>query len=144
MRKTVILTALAATAALAALPARAGDVQWSVGINAPVGYGSVGTVISNGPVYAPAPVYVEPAPVYVAPAPVYVAPPPRVIYAPPPVYVRPAPVVYGAPVYVPAYGGHWHHRYHDGRYHDGRHYDGSYYDGRYRSAPPVRYYGPIS
>ena len=60
MRKTLILTALAATAALAALPARAGDVQWSVGISAPIGYsGSVGTMISSGPIYAPAPVYIE-------------------------------------------------------------------------------------
>ena len=90
MRKTLILTALAATAALAALPARAGDVQWSVGISAPIGYsGSVGTMISSGPIYAPAPVYVAPAPVYYAPPPVY--------YAPPPVYYAPAARAYYAP-----------------------------------------------
>jgi hypothetical protein len=116
MRKTLILTALAATAALAALPARAGDVYWSVGISAPIGYsGSVGTVVGNAPVYAPAPVYVAPAPVYYAPPPVYYAPPPSVYYAPAPVYVRPAPVVYGAPVWAPAPYRHHHRRGYDYR-----------------------------
>jgi hypothetical protein len=134
MRKTLILTALAATATLAALPARAHDVQWSIGISAPIGYsGSVGTVIGNAPVYAPAPVYVAPAPVYYAPSPVYYAPPPvyyspapRVYYAPASVYVRSAPVIYGAPVWAPA--PYRHHRHHRRDYNDDR----------------GRYYGPIS
>jgi len=104
------LMAVGATAALAAGSAHASNVQWSVGIQAPIAPGvSVGTVISSRhgvPVLvAPPPVYL-PAPVVYAP-PVYAAPIyARPIYAPPvhapPVY---APrVVYGAPVWR---GGRW-------------------------------------
>jgi len=97
------LMAIGATAALAAGPAHASDVHWSVGIQAPIAPGvSVGTVISNqhgfpvvAPVVAPPPIYL-PAPVLYAP-PIYAAP----IYAPPIYGQR---VVYGAPVWV---GGRW-------------------------------------
>ena len=85
--KPLVAAALAFGALAAASAAHArSDVQFSIGINAPLGYG--------------APVYVEPAPVYVQPRPVYVQPRP--------VYVQPA------PVYVeqyPAYSG-WRHRHH--------------------------------
>jgi hypothetical protein len=117
MKKLFAIALAAATCALAAGAADARtDVSWSIGINLP----PVGAVVSNGPVYAPAPVYYEPAPVYYEPAAVYPAPvyllPPRVRVRPVPVVVyprrhwAPAPVVYGG------YGGygygygprHWH------------------------------------
>ncbi len=111
MASIVARTALIAgtLAALAAAPAHASNVSWSVGIQAPIAPGvAVGTVISNGgygvvgAVVAPPPVYV-PAPVY-APAPVY---PPAVVYGPAVVAPR---VVYGPPVWV---GGRWvRHRWH--------------------------------
>ena len=111
MRKPLILALATAATLLSAGTAQAGHVNWSIGINLP----PIGTVISNGPVYAPAPVYYEPAPVYYEPAPVYYAPPPvvyrpapRVIYAPPPVvYSRPVPVVYGG------WSQHSHQQYRD-------------------------------
>ena len=70
----VIVAAVLATAGLCTGVAHAGNVSWSIGINTPV----IGTVLSNGPVYA--------APVYAAP-----------------VYVE-APRLVPMPVYVPAYG----------------------------------------
>ena len=102
MASVVARTLLAAgtLVALAAGPARASDVYWSVGIHAPIGPGvAVGTVISNGGYGVPVVAPVMAPPVYV-PAPVY-APPP-VVYAPPPVIVPR--VVYGPPVWV---GGRW-------------------------------------
>lgn len=99
---------VAATLVLAAAGAQARDVYWSVGINAPLQPGvSVGTVISNAPLYRPAPViYSEPAyyqepmyypePVYVRPAPVFYVP--QRVYVPQPVY-RPQRVIY-QPVWV--------------------------------------------
>ena len=84
MASVVARTLLAAgtLVALAAGPARASDVYWSVGIHAPIGPGvAVGTVISNGGYGVPVVAPVMAPPVYV-PAPVY-APPP-VVYAPPP------------------------------------------------------------
>ncbi|HSB99978.1 MAG TPA: hypothetical protein VLE45_08690 [Burkholderiaceae bacterium] len=100
------LMAVGTLAALAAGPAHATNVAWSVGIQAPIGPGvSVGTVITNGIPVVAAPVYVPPP--VVMPAPVY-APP---VYAPPvyaqPVYAQPVfvpRVVYGPPVWV---GGRW-------------------------------------
>jgi hypothetical protein len=107
MGKTVILAALAATMSLMALPAHAG-VSWSLGISAPVGYGSVGTVISGGPVYAAPPV-LAPAPVIVAPAPVVLAPVP-VAVAPPVVFVGGNYVAYRGPLHRAWYPyRHWHH-----------------------------------
>jgi hypothetical protein len=85
MARKLILALASTVALMAAGTAHAGGVSWSVGINLP----GIGTVISNAPVYVPAPVvvYQEPAPVvYQRPAPVY---------APAPViYQQPAPVVY--------------------------------------------------
>lgn len=83
MKKSIAIVLAVAAGTLAPVAAQAGNVYWSIGINAP----PIGTVISNAPVYAP--VYSQPAPVY------YPAP---VVY-PAPVYVRPAPVVV-APSYV--------------------------------------------
>ena len=105
----------AAALAVAAIsvPAQAGGVSWSVGINAPIAPGiQVGTVINGGHhpryypapvVYGPPPVYVEPPVVYTPPPPVYVAP---VVYAPRPVYyAAPRPYYYRSyyrpPVYHP-------------------------------------------
>jgi hypothetical protein len=111
MRKPIALAFAGAVFALASGAAHAGNVYWSIGINAP----PIGTVISNAPVYsAPAPVYYQPAPVYYEPAPVYVPPPvvyvrPRVVYRPVPVYYRPAPVVYGTYYHGGYYRGHEHH-----------------------------------
>jgi hypothetical protein len=123
--RSIWIAAAASALVLATASARASDVSWSVGIQAPVGPGvSVGTMISNrsyGPV---APVIYPPAPVvYAAPTPVYVPPP---VYVPAPVYT-PAPVLLPAPVYTPrrvVYGapvwvtGRWiypahHHHHHE-------------------------------
>lgn len=109
-RKALAVVTLAAAGTLGAGAAHAGgNVYWSIGINAPLdSYGSsIGTVISNGPVYRPAPVYVQPAPVIYAPPPVVVVS--RPVYMPPPVVVvrpRPVYVAQPAPVYVAP--GHYH------------------------------------
>lgn len=152
----IAAAAVLSTSVFMAGPARAGDVSWSIGIEAPVGPGAtIGTVISNhrpAPVVvAPAPVVYAPPPVVYAPAPVVYTPPPRVVYAPPPVVYNPAPVVYApAPVYVPRrvvmapvwVGGRWvypehrrhHHRHHRDGWRDGRgHWDGDHD----RRGPPV-------
>lgn len=143
----VILAVLVSSAGLCAGTAHAGNVSWSVGINAP----GIGTVISNVPAY-PVPVYVnspgyssgyEPAyaPVQVyAPEPVY-EPVYRPVYRPDyrPVY-RPGYAVLPAPVAYPRYGAgfralpvvYWrgHDRHHweprrdrddRGHHHGGRH-----------------------
>jgi hypothetical protein len=145
--KTRLIAAAALTTAMFAGAAHAGDVNWSIGIQAPIGAGAaIGTVISNRHVLpvvvTPPVVYAPPPVVYAPPAPVY-APPPRVVYAPPP-------VVYAPPVYVPRrvvmapvwLHGRWvypqpprrHHDDRDGRdgWHDGRgHWDDD------RRGPPV-------
>ncbi len=90
MKKLFAIAVATASFALASGAAHAGNVYWSIGINAP----PIGTVISNAPVYS------EPAPV-VYPAPVYLPPP--VVYRPAPVVVAPSPVYYGAAPVV--YGG---------------------------------------
>lgn len=102
-RKTVLV---AATLVLAAAGAQARDVYWSIGINAPLQPGvSIGTTISNAPVYQAAPAYA-----YYPPAPIVYADP---VYLPAPVYVRPAPVMYlPQPYYVPqrvVYAQGWSH-----------------------------------
>lgn len=97
------LGSLAAVATLAvaglgaAGAAHAGDVFWSVGVQAAPG---VQLGFSNAPqVYAPQPVYYAPQPVYYAPPPVVYAPQPvyynqpRVVYQPAPVFVRGRPFV---------------------------------------------------
>jgi len=107
-RKALIGATVALVGLLAAGAAEAGtNVQWSIGINAPLAPGvALGTVVSNGPGYYPAPVYVQPAPVVYAPAPVVYAPP--VYAAPRPVYVHPRPAyVYEQPVPYVHYRG-WH------------------------------------
>jgi hypothetical protein len=132
--KTSFAAALVTVGALCASGAQAANVQWSVGINLPV----VGTVISNAPVYAPAPVYYPPAPVYYEPAPVYYQPPPRVIYRPAPVVVRPVPVIYRpGPGWGPRHDhgrgwdrGDWRDGHRDQRRDDRR--DGHRDDGRSR------------
>lgn len=88
-RNVLLLSSLLVAGALAVCvaPARAGDVQYSVGANLAPGV-SIG--VTNVP--PPRPVYVAPAPVYVQPAPVVVAPAP-VVVSPAPVYVQPAPEV---------------------------------------------------
>lgn len=130
--KTRLIAVVAMSAALCAGAAKAGEVNWTIGVNAPLGNGaSIGTVFSNG--YG--------APVYVAPAPVVYAPPP-VIYARPAVVYAPAPVIYAPPVYAPRrvvvggpvwVSGRWlpSTRYHHGdRGHDGRgHWDRADYRG---------------
>jgi hypothetical protein len=103
---------MACGALFATAPARASNINWSIGISAPIYPAEVSTVISNGPYYAPPPVYVRPAPVYYDAWPVYVRPAPVYYYARPPVYVRPAPVVVRP--WAPYHDGHWRHpRYHD-------------------------------
>lgn len=69
---------LALGAAVSVLPAQAGGVQWSVGVNLPM----PGVVVYQAPpqvVYAPAPVYAQPQRVYVQPQRGY-ASPPEVVY----------------------------------------------------------------
>jgi hypothetical protein len=114
LRSTVVAVLLAATA-LAAVPARAQNVAWSVTVGSG---GSLGAYVGiPGPVIAPAPVFrpvaVYPsAPIYrptvvvatpgyypparVYPVPVYAAP--RVVYLGAPGWVGPRPYTYrGAP-----------------------------------------------
>jgi hypothetical protein len=119
MKKSVVIAIAAAACALATGAAQArGNVFWSIGINA----APIGVAVSNGPVYAPAPVYVEPAPFYAEPAPFYVEPAPvyapaPVVYDAPRIVYRPVPVVVGPRYYHPSqvvYGGGY------GRYWDGR------------------------
>lgn len=112
MNRRVLFASLAVAAtALAAAPAHADKVYWSIGISSP----GVSTTVSNArPIvhYAPPPVvYYPPAPVVVHPPVVYQAPP--VVYHPPRVvYHQPAPVV----VY-PHPHGHWKERKHGRRNH---------------------------
>lgn len=97
--KWAATAALVAGSLLAAASANA-EVNWSIGIGAPL-------------------YYEAPAPVYAAPPPVYYEPPPRVYYRPPPppAYYRPAPVYYGPPpaYYEPEYRGGYRHRHHERR-----------------------------
>ena len=107
MKKTLVLSLAAAAFVVAAAPAQAGNVSWSIGITAPLGYGNVGTVISNAPVYRPIyqPVYqpiYEPRyePIY---EPVY-QPMYRPIHQPiyqPPVVYTPVPEYYPPVIYAP-------------------------------------------
>ncbi len=91
------LRAAAAVLALAgAGAAQAGDVHWSIGVQAAPGV-TIGVGNSRPVVVAQAPVVVYPAPVVTHRPPVVYAPAP-VYVRPAPVYVRPAPVVYGPPV----------------------------------------------
>ncbi len=123
IRQRLLAAAIVVAGTLAATAAHAERVNWSVGINAPLGNGvSVGTVFGNGMpvVVAPVPVVYAPPPVVYAPAPVAYVPPP-VAYGPPPVpriaYASYVPrVVVPTPVYVApgAYRPwHRHHRQHE-------------------------------
>jgi hypothetical protein len=127
VKKQIALVFAALASAMAGTSAQAGThVSWSVGINVP----PVATVVTNAPVYAPAPVVYAPPPVYVEEPVVYVPPPPRVVYRPVPVvvqpsyYYSPAPVIYSGTYYRSGwYGGRgWHHHDQgwrsDGRWHD--------------------------
>jgi len=124
--RTLVLVSLAMAGTLAAGAARAGsNVQWSIGINAPLAPGvAIGTVVSSGPGYYAPPVYVAPAPVFYAPAPLYVAPPPiylparPVVYVPHRAYVQPRPVYLARPGHghaVPVIGHGWERGARDGR-----------------------------
>lgn len=109
LRRWLAMIGAAGALFAATTAAQASDVHWSVGISAPIHHGAVSTVISSGPVWGHAPVYVAPAPVYVAPAPVYYAPPRH---------------HYHAPVVRQHWGhghghGHGHWRGHGGHRHDG-------------------------
>jgi hypothetical protein len=122
--KKMLVPALAAAAILGTGVAHAGNVQWSIGINLP----PVATVITGGPIYAPAPpvvyapappvLYTPPPRVVYAPAQVFVHPVPRVVYSQPRVVVRPVPVVYQG--WEHRHGRKWKHRDHDRRDHDRR------------------------
>lgn len=142
--KTRLIAAAALTTAMFAGAARAGDVNWSIGIHAPIGPGAtIGTVISNRhhvPVVVTPPVVYAPAPVVYAPPPVVYTPPPRVVYAPPPVYVpyrkvmRPV-WVHGRWVYPQAQRRH----HHDGR--DGWRDDRGRWDDDHRGPPVAQPHG---
>jgi len=118
---SLAVMAAGAVISLAATPALAGGVSWSVGINAPIVPGvSLGTVISGGhggvmvaqaPIYGPAPVVYAPAPIYSPPQVVYARPAPvygpPVVYAPQPVVYAPRPVIGPPPVmFLPRHGHH--------------------------------------
>jgi hypothetical protein len=115
MKKLFAIALAAASCVLASGAASARtNVYWSIGINAP----PIGTVVSNVPVYAPAPLYVGPAPAYYEPAPVFA---PAPVYAPSPrVVYRPVPVVYGGYGYGGRYWdgrvNHWRHHHHGWRH----------------------------
>jgi len=128
--RTAVLATLALTGTLAAGAARASDVHWSIGLNAPLHSGvSIGTVISNGPGYGGYGYY-RPAPIYYSPAPVYYGAPSY--YRPAPVYVAPR------------------HAYRQGQRHDDRRYRDRDRDGipdrwdrnpRHRDRPVYGPYG---
>jgi hypothetical protein len=110
-KKHIAMAFASAALLLSTGAARAGNVYWSIGVNAL----PIGGVISNAPVYsAPPPVYYPPA-VYAPP--VVYAPAPRVVYRPARVYYRPVPVVIGGHYH----GGHGHGD-HRGRGHHDRHH----------------------
>jgi hypothetical protein len=113
MSKSIVLALIASAAALVAVPAHAGNVSWSVGINLPLPQ----LVLPAPPVFvaaAPVPVY-APEPVYYQREPVYA--PETVYYQRQPVYVRPVPVAYPRYYYQqPA----WQHHHHDHDRWDGR------------------------
>lgn len=145
--KTRLIAAAALSTALFAGAARAGDVNWSIGIQAPIGPGaSIGTVFSNRYVSS---VIVAPAPVVYAPAPVVYGPP-RVVYEPAPVMYEPAPVYYAPPpvyvtrrvAYAPVWVGerwsHRHHRHHRDGWRDQWRDDRGHWDRGDRRGPPVR------
>jgi hypothetical protein len=145
--KTRLIAAAALSTALFAGAARAGDVNWSIGIQAPIGPGaSIGTVFSNRYVSS---VIVAPAPVVYAPAPVVYGPP-RVVYEPAPVVYEPAPVYYAPPpvyvtrrvAYAPVWVGdrwsHRHHRHHRDGWRDQWRDDRGHWDRDDRRGPPVR------
>ena len=92
MKHPLILALAAGATLLFAGAVQAGNVHWSIGINLQ----PIGTVISNGPYYAPVPASIYyPAPVrYVAPV-VYESAP--VGYESAPVVYESAPVGYDAP-----------------------------------------------
>ena len=119
--RTFTAAALIAAGALAAAPAHAGRVIWSVGIGVPGVTISAGDGYGwNAGYYAPAPVYYAPPPVYYAPPLVvpywhlrsprrHMVPPPRYRHmAPPPRYRHIAPPIGRHPGALPAYhhGGH--------------------------------------
>ena len=108
MSKSIVLALITSAAALVAVPAHAGNVSWSVGINLPLPHvvlpaPPVFVAAAPVPVYASEPVYYQREPVY-APAPVY--------YQRQPVYVRPVPVAYPRYYYQQPAWQH-HHRDHD-------------------------------
>jgi hypothetical protein len=116
MKQVLARAAFAGASMLGAASANAGDVFWSIGIEAPIDPygGSIGATISNAhprPVYRPAPVYVQPAPIYYAPAPVY-------YHRPAPIIVRPGPIhhVHRPPVWSHSRHPHW--RGHDSGWRD--------------------------
>jgi hypothetical protein len=125
-RRLAAAAVMACGTLFAGSAAQASNVQWSVGISAPLYPGHVGAVISDGPYYGPPPVYVRPAPIY--------------YYAPPPVYYRPVPVVvhrWGPPSHHGSWhrGHHdrWHGRgYNDHRWHDRGHHRGGYHHNGHR------------
>lgn len=151
--KTRLIAAAALATAMFAGAAHAGDVNWSIGIHAPVGPGAtIGTVISNrhmAPVVVTPAVVYAPAPVVYAPPPVVYTPPPRVVYAPPPQVVYEPPPVYVpyravmAPVWL---HGRWvyphahrrHHRHHD---RDGWRDDRGQWDDDHRGPPVYQPHG---
>jgi hypothetical protein len=105
MKRSLVLAAAAAATLFTATAANAGsNVHWSVGINLP----PVGTVVSNGPVYYPAPVYGAPVYGTYYPEPVYYSAP-AYSYYPAPVWYTPR--VYAPRVWVgggrPYYGAPW-------------------------------------
>jgi len=126
MKKQIALAFAALGCVMAATSAQAhSNVSWSVGINVP----AVTTVVSSGPMYAPAPVVYAPPPVFVEEPVVYAPPPPRVVYRPVPVVYGyggygPAPVVVGGGYYRTGWHGGWRgrewHEHHDRGWDDTR------------------------
>lgn len=97
--KKILMVSCLVHAALFASTAHAGQVDWSVGINAP----GVGAVVSNGPVY------VQPPVIY--------APPPRVVHQNPVVVYVEGPKKHKKHKKHKKYKGHDHaHRDHELRW----------------------------
>ncbi|MBS7807158.1 hypothetical protein [Variovorax sp. PCZ-1] len=109
------MTAVVATAALAAGAAQANDVSWTITVGSPRPAPRV--------IYAPPPVVYSPAPVVYQPAPVVVQRVYQPVYQP--VY-QAAPVVYHMP------HGHWKHGHKHGWKHAYKHgYHQGYRHGRH-------------
>ena len=103
LRRLACTAALGAVASFAGVSAHAGDVRWSIGIDAPLYPGSVRTEISNAPRVA-----------YYPPPRVFLPPQPHAAGWTRPVYHVEAARPYARSYHRAVHRAHWNHRRHHG------------------------------